>query len=313
MEAHQNQVGNSQTSHHPLDAKKEHPSSDPSKPMAAAVDRTKRDEWSEGAVTSLLDAYEAKWVLRNRAKLKGQDWEDVAQAVSARAGSGKSSKTATQCKNKVESMKKRYRSESATGNGSRWPLYARLDGLVRCREPVTVVTVVERSDHEEQQPVPRPVAIAHGTVVAVPELPKPNGEVAVALLPFQVESKEQTSKKHNTNETNHDTAGSTPRSSDESSSEEKRPIERNRKKARRRSDGYMVMKSIQLFAEVALQVEKARIDAMREIETMRAQAEAKRSELDLKRTEIIANTQLKIAKLFARKYADGADSSSSGS
>jgi hypothetical protein len=82
MEAHENHVDNSQT-HHPLDAKEEHPSSD--RPMAV-VDRTKRDEWSEGAVTSLLDAYEAKWVLRNRAKLKGQDWEDVAKAVSARAG-----------------------------------------------------------------------------------------------------------------------------------------------------------------------------------------------------------------------------------
>lgn len=183
--AHQNQVGNSQTHHHhPLDAKEEHPSGH--RPMAAAaataVDRTKRDEWSEGAVMSLLDAYEAKWVLRNRAKLKGQDWEDVARAVSARAGEGKSAKTATQCKNKVESMKKRYRSESSTGNGSRWPLYARLDGLVRCREPVTVVTVVERPDHEEQQMAPRPVAIAHGTAMAVPELPKPNGEVAIAMV-----------------------------------------------------------------------------------------------------------------------------------
>ena len=79
-------------------------------------------------------------------------------------------------------MKKRYRSESSTGNGSRWPLYARLDGLVRCREPVTVVTVVERPDHEEQQMAPKPVSIAHGTVEAVPELPKLNGEVAIASV-----------------------------------------------------------------------------------------------------------------------------------
>lgn len=122
---------------------------------------------------------------------------------------------------------------------------------------------------------------------------------------------EQTGQKHNTNEMNNDAACSAPRP-DESSSEEKRRNERSKKRLRRKTDSYMVMKSIQLFAEVALQVEQARIDAMREIETMRAQAEAKRSELDLKRTEIIANTQLKIAKLFARKYADGTDSSSSG-
>lgn len=95
-------------------------------------DRLKRDEWSEGAVSSLLEAYEAKWTLRNRAKLKGQDWEEVAKHVSARAGASKSAKTLTQCKNKIESMKKRYRSESAAAaDASSWPLYPRLDLLLR--------------------------------------------------------------------------------------------------------------------------------------------------------------------------------------
>lgn len=94
-------------------------------------DRSKRDEWSEGAVSSLLDAYETKWVLRNRAKLKGQDWEDVARFVSSRANCTKSPKTQTQCKNKIESMKKRYRSESATSDTSSWPLFPRLDLLLR--------------------------------------------------------------------------------------------------------------------------------------------------------------------------------------
>nr|GMD85484.1 trihelix transcription factor ASIL2 [Ipomoea batatas] len=61
--------------------------------VMAASDRLKRDEWSEGAVSSLLEAYEAKWVLRNRAKLKGQDWDDVARHVSARGNSTKSPKT----------------------------------------------------------------------------------------------------------------------------------------------------------------------------------------------------------------------------
>ncbi|KAM6582849.1 hypothetical protein CsatB_009851 [Cannabis sativa] len=93
-------------------------------------DRLKRDEWSEGAVSSLLEAYESKWVLRNRAKLKGHDWEDVARYVSSRANSTKSPKTQTQCKNKIESMKKRYRSESTT-DASSWPLYSRLDLLLR--------------------------------------------------------------------------------------------------------------------------------------------------------------------------------------
>lgn len=126
------------------DASKEEEEEEDVRVVGPGSDRTKRDEWSEGAVGSLLDAYEAKWVLRNRAKLKGQDWEDVARLVSARSGSTRTAKTPTQCKNKVESMKKRYRSESAAGGGSRWPLFARLDGLVRCRAPTAALVLVDR-------------------------------------------------------------------------------------------------------------------------------------------------------------------------
>lgn len=108
----------------------------PRKPPALVAgsgsgDKLKRDEWSEGAVSTLLEAYQAKWVLRNRAKLKGHDWEDVARLVSSRANCTKCPKTQTQCKNKIESMKKRYRLESAAADPSSWPLYPRLDMLLR--------------------------------------------------------------------------------------------------------------------------------------------------------------------------------------
>lgn len=112
----------------------------PKKPLVGGnggTDRLKRDEWSEGAVSNLLEVYESKWALRNRAKLKGQDWEDVAKHVSSRSCSNKSPKTPTQCKNKIESMKKRYRAEFASGGGgaggdhvSSWPLFSRLHQLL---------------------------------------------------------------------------------------------------------------------------------------------------------------------------------------
>lgn len=125
----------------------------PRNAAAAASDRLKRDEWSEGAVSSLLEAYEAKWTLRNRAKLKGQDWEDVAKHVSSRANGSKSAKTQTQCKNKIESMKKRYRSESAAAaDASSWPLYPRLDLLLRGNGVATAAAVVA-------SPNPPPLAV----------------------------------------------------------------------------------------------------------------------------------------------------------
>lgn len=120
-------------------------------------DRLKRDEWSEGAVSCLLEAYESKWILRNRAKLKGHDWEDVARYVSSRANCTKSPKTQTQCKNKIESMKKRYRSESATADASSWHLYPRLDLLLRGSSAAAAVA----PPPPQQQPPPSLQASNH--------------------------------------------------------------------------------------------------------------------------------------------------------
>lgn len=153
-------------------------------------DRLKRDEWSEGAVSCLLEAYEAKWTLRNRAKLKGQDWEDVARHVSARSNG---SKTQTQCKNKIESMKKRYRSESAAADASSWPLYPRLDLLLRGNGPNTVGASIP----------PAPVVVVElPSVVAVPPvLPPPVTEaVAVAAAPAVLEVGSVAQKSHVTND-----------------------------------------------------------------------------------------------------------------
>lgn len=72
------------------------------------------------------------------------------------------------------------------------------------------------------------------------------------------------------------------------------------KRKREREGSWEIGESIRWVAEVVVRAEESRMETMREIERMRAEAEAKRGELELKRTEIIANTQLQIAKLFAR-------------
>lgn len=147
-----------------------------------APERIKRDEWSEGAVTTLLDAYESKWLLRNRAKLKGNDWEEVARMVSTRAEGGKSAKTQTQCKNKIESMKKRYRSESASANAnaSSWPLYARMDNLLRCRAPLSSLTQTQTQTHI---PAPAPAPIQLTICAPPPDLPLQEAPIALPPQP----------------------------------------------------------------------------------------------------------------------------------
>ncbi|GMI86205.1 hypothetical protein like AT3G54390 [Hibiscus trionum] len=307
-------------------------------------DRLKRDEWSEGAVSSLLEAYENKWVLRNRAKLKGHDWEEVARYVSARANCTKSPKTQTQCKNKIESMKKRYRSESATADGSTWPLYPRLDLLLRgCTAPppppppllqpsavphaatpistnpplMTLpeppVIVVLQQQHQSPAPPPPPPP-PH----SAPQLPgntqNSPGSNGIDRIPKEDGVGTKLSG-HLSDKIAMETDSSTPALySDKERPRSKMKMEttamtkKKTKKKRRKEEEWEIGESVQWLAQVVLKSEEARMETMKDIEKMRAEAEAKRGEMDLKRTEIIASTQLEIARLFAGSNK-GVDSS----
>ncbi|XP_058079421.1 trihelix transcription factor ENAP2 [Magnolia sinica] len=236
-------------------------------------DRLKRDEWSEGAVSSLLDAYESKWVLRNRAKLKGHDWEDVARHVSSRAHSTKSSKTQTQCKNKIESMKKRYRSESTVADPSSWPLFQRLDLLLRCRAP------------------PPPPA----TPGTRQDSPAVNGVEVVA-------EEDRTGGKMNDGPDK--MAVETDSSTPICDNDKWRTMNMKRKKVWT-EECLAVADSVQWLAEVVVRSERARMETMREVERIRREAETRKGEMDLKRTEIITNTQLEITRLLVGKDGDG--------
>ncbi|KAK7401360.1 hypothetical protein VNO78_12781 [Psophocarpus tetragonolobus] len=314
-------------------------------------DRLKRDEWSEGAVSTLLEAYEAKWVLRNRAKLKGHDWEDVAKYVSNRANSTKSPKTQTQCKNKIESMKKRYRSESATAtsaDASSWPLYNRLDVLLRGTGPISSLP-------------PPPIATTTPTITIAPSqspngannnnqalvlLESPSLAVSQPLLPLpslappppqaiaqnshesngverliKEDGLGAKSSEHVSNKNPMDSDSSTPALYSEKEkvircNKRKMKSENNNKRKRRNNDNnnnnnnedMEIAESIRWLAEVVVRSEQTRMDTMKEIERMRVEAEAKRGEMELKRTEIIANTQLEIARIFA-SVNKGVDSS----
>ncbi|KAJ6694801.1 SEQUENCE-SPECIFIC DNA BINDING TRANSCRIPTION FACTOR [Salix koriyanagi] len=291
-------------------------------------DRLKRDEWSEGAVSTLLEAYENKWILRNRAKLKGNDWEDVAHHVSSRANSTKSPKTQTQCKNKIESMKKRYRSESSTADVSSWPLYPRLDLLLRGNSAAAAVTPPPQVLPQHQQPAiptsanPPLMLLMDRSPLAVTQPPAPPMAPPHPPPPHHHQTIRAAQNSHGSNgvdkgakgdgmdaklsdhvsdKNSMDTDSSTPAAlySDKEEPRSKKLKKKTEKRKRRKREEWEMADSIRWLAEVVVRSEQARMETMRELEKMRIEAEAKRGEMDLKRTEIIANTQLEIAKLFA--------------
>lgn len=128
-----------------------------------------REEWSDGAISCLLDAYTEKYLQLNRGNLRGSDWEEVAAMVSERVDGQKPAKTVDQCKNKVDSLKKRYKTEKNRGmmatNGvtlSYWPWFKKVDQIVGTTPKLTVL-----SDDEKEH------ASAGGTASKLPSMPSP--------------------------------------------------------------------------------------------------------------------------------------------
>ncbi|CAN6205070.1 unnamed protein product [Urochloa humidicola] len=313
------------------------PDADAAPLSAAAAPPQKRDEWTEGGIVRLLEAYEAKWLLRNRAKLKWTDWVDIAREVSAHcaadaAAAGKpanapgpgggattSAKTPNQCKNKIESMKKRYRAESAAvaragpaAAGPSWRFFARMDGLLKgpavcsgqvlqqqpelggsidLRAPAKAEAEVE-ADFAAQLPDAGPGAFSDLMNIDT------NGAV-----PDKAEKVDNSVQKES-RAADSDANVSSPRSkvANEDAEEVDKVWDRPKK---RKSTEFDIAKSIELLASSYLKIEHARMEMYRETERMRVEAEIKKGEMELKRTEIMAKTHLQIAKLFAKTLKEG--------
>ncbi|KAF6146790.1 hypothetical protein GIB67_007504 [Kingdonia uniflora] len=97
--------------------------------------RKEREEWSDRAIGSLLDAYTEKFLQLNRANLRGRDWEEVAIIVSKNCDKQKSGKSVEQCKNKVDNLKKRFKLEQhrlkmSNSTNCPWIWYKHMEQIV---------------------------------------------------------------------------------------------------------------------------------------------------------------------------------------
>ncbi|XVE51465.1 hypothetical protein DITRI_Ditri02bG0042900 [Diplodiscus trichospermus] len=97
----------------------------------------REDCWSEEASSTLVDAWGSRYLELNRGNLRQKDWQDVADAVNALHGhTKKTHRTDVQCKNRIDTIKKKYKIEKnrvTSSNGtltSSWPFFERLDSLI---------------------------------------------------------------------------------------------------------------------------------------------------------------------------------------
>lgn len=94
--------------------------------------------WSDAETMHLIDVYEDRWTKLRRGQLKAHQWEDVAAEVTHRCGGQR--KTGTQCRHKLEKLRKRYRTEAARPVASLWPFFRRMERLERGPVPTSTVS-----------------------------------------------------------------------------------------------------------------------------------------------------------------------------
>ncbi|KAL5212412.1 hypothetical protein ABZP36_023259 [Zizania latifolia] len=89
----------------------------------------REDAWSDGATSTLIDAWGERFVALGRGSLRHPQWQEVAEVVSSRDGYSKQPKSDVQCKNRIDTLKKKYKVEKAKPDSS-WPYFHRLDSLL---------------------------------------------------------------------------------------------------------------------------------------------------------------------------------------
>lgn len=97
----------------------------------------REDCWSEGATESLIEAWGHRYLQLNRGNLRQKDWAEVADAVNSRQNGVKRQRTDIQCKNRIDTLKKKYKLEKAKPSPSKWPFYSRLRDLIGVVAPLT--------------------------------------------------------------------------------------------------------------------------------------------------------------------------------
>ncbi|RRT37639.1 hypothetical protein B296_00052209 [Ensete ventricosum] len=236
----------------------------------------REDCWSEGETSALVDAWGDRYVELNRGNLRQKHWQDVSDAVNSRRGAGRRPpRTDIQCKNRIDTLKKKYKVEKAriaARAESQWPFFSRLDALVGSSPP--------------------PAATKKPSASLPLALPLPfhcKGSSLSAATSFPVDSpffRRASAAAAKDNEgADEEGSGSLSRSSSRSGTGWKRGEGNGIRELAR---------AIMGFAEIYERVEEAKQRQMMELEEQRMEFV---KALELQKMEIIVDSQVQLAKI----------------
>ncbi|KAL3509137.1 hypothetical protein ACH5RR_028538 [Cinchona calisaya] len=292
----------------------------PPPPLPSSTTRTtsfpiREDCWSEEATHTLIEAWGSHYLELNRGNLRQKHWQEVADAVNAvHALTKKLHRTDIQCKNRIDTLKKKYKLEkskilqSNSRYASTWPFFASLDSLVgdsymKINAPSSGSTPVTRKNSlaaKSNTPSPAPV---RKEFPVLPPLPSsvPVGPRSKRPAPAGMGEE---SFRRNFSAMAAAAAAAAEDGSD-TSSEAVGAAGMGRRKRRRAAGGKVaaegcrkLAEAIRGFAEIYERVEEAKQRQMVELEKQRMQFA---KDLEIQRMKLFMESQVQLEKLKRSK------------
>ncbi|KAK7324677.1 hypothetical protein VNO77_28430 [Canavalia gladiata] len=260
----------------------------------------REDCWSEEATFTLIDAWGERYLELNRGNLRQKHWQEVADAVNVRHGhaGGKACRTDVQCKNRIDTLKKKYKIEKARVSDSgdsatAWPFFRRLDFLIGDTFPVKKPSLPSTSDDRRHTPPAKSPAW-----VLAPVGPRSGTQKRPAMKATSPASAEDSIFRRNFSAFAAAAAAAAEADSENSSGSEKR-----RKK--KREFGYReVAEAIERFGKIYERVEEEKQRQMVQLEKQRMQFA---KDLEFQRMQLFMETQVRLQKIncFNRSSVPG--------
>ncbi|GER52430.1 sequence-specific DNA binding transcription factors [Striga asiatica] len=104
-----------------------------SNPKPSYGGRNPLTDWTEHETLVLLDAWGERFLKQGRKSLRSEEWQEVAEKVSQES---RIERTDTQCRNRLDTLKKKYKKEKAKmsisdkGFASDWIYFKKMDALL---------------------------------------------------------------------------------------------------------------------------------------------------------------------------------------
>ncbi|KAG6573308.1 Trihelix transcription factor ASIL1, partial [Cucurbita argyrosperma subsp. sororia] len=242
----------------------------------------REDCWTEDATSTLIDAWGRRFLDLNRGNLRQKDWLDVADSVNALHGlTKKTYRSDVQCKNRIDTVKKKYKTEAARVSSSRgsfvssWPFYGRLHELIG-------PSAFPRSFRK--MPPPASAAAAAEAVIAVSRK-RPAAAMDVGVF------------RRNYSAMAAAAAAAAALTEDEDEEEERVSEEEEEEEEEEEAEGEgmsRLARAIQRFGEVYESVEAEKVRQMVELEKQRMQFA---KDLEVQRMHMFMETQVQLEKI----------------